>query len=68
MQRNVGGADRAGRIVLGLALVILNLTGVLSGVLAIVAWVVAAIALVTALVRFCPANSLLGINSCKTAS
>jgi hypothetical protein len=67
MKPNVGGADRAGRIVLGLVLVVLNLTGILSGVLATVAWVVAAIALITALVRFCPANSLLGVNSCKTA-
>jgi hypothetical protein len=29
---------------------------------------VAAIALITALARFCLANSLLGIYSCKTAS
>lgn len=32
----------------------------------IVALVIAAIALVTAAVRFCPANAILGINTCES--
>ena len=67
MHYNVGGADRFGRLIVGIALVALNLLGILSGTLATIAWVVAAIAIVTALIRFCPANSLFGINSSKTA-
>ena len=64
MKCNVGGRDRMFRLILGAVLVVLNLLGVLSGTLAIIAWVIAAIAIITALVRFCPANSLLGINTC----
>ena len=35
--------------------------------LAIVAYVVGAIALITGVVRFCPAWSMFGINTCSTA-
>ncbi|MEN8145373.1 MAG: DUF2892 domain-containing protein [Gemmatimonadota bacterium] len=67
MKCNVGGADRTARIVLGVVLVVLNLAGILSGLVALIAWIVAAIAIVTAFVRFCPANAMLGINSCSKA-
>lgn len=64
MKCNVGGADRTARLVLGAVLIVLNLAGILSGTVALIGWIVAAIALVTAFVRFCPANAMLGINSC----
>ena len=64
MKCNVGGVDRVSRLTLGVVLVVLNLLSVLTGTLAIIAWVVAAIAIITGLVRFCPANTLLGINTC----
>jgi hypothetical protein len=67
MHYNVGGADRVGRLIVGVALIALNLFGILSGTLATIAWVVAAIAIVTGLIRFCPANSLFGINTCHSA-
>ncbi|NTV95662.1 MAG: DUF2892 domain-containing protein [Thiobacillus sp.] len=66
MTCNVGRMDRTGRIVIGI---------VLLGVGALIPsigldWrigllVIAAVALVTAVVRYCPANALLGINTCK---
>lgn len=65
MRCNVGGMDRTGRFILGGVLIILNLAGVLGGTLALVAWVVAAIAIGTALIRFCPANMLLAVNTCR---
>lgn len=63
---NVGGWDRVVRLILGVVLVLLGIMGVLKGALAIIGYVVAAIALITGIVTYCPANALLGINTCKT--
>jgi len=65
MQCNVGGIDRIGRIALGIVLLLVGLLAPIETTWRIVALVVAAIALVTAAVRFCPANAILGINSCE---
>lgn len=62
---NVGGADKAIRIVVGIVLTVLLLFADLDATWQIVAGVVAAIALVTAFVGFCPLNRLLGINTCR---
>ncbi len=65
MKHNVGGVDRIGRIVVGIVLLIIGLAAPIEMTWRIVALVIAAIALVTATVRFCPANWLLGINTCE---
>lgn len=65
MKCNVGGVDRTGRIVLGIVLLIVGLVAPIKMTWRVAALVIAAIALVTATVRFCPANALLGINSCE---
>jgi hypothetical protein len=65
MKCNVGGIDRTGRIVLGIALLIVGLAAPIELTWRIAMLVVAAIALVTATVRFCPANAILGINTCE---
>ncbi len=65
MKHNVGGVDRIGRIVVGIVLLIVGLAAPIEMTWRIVALVIAAIALVTATVRFCPANWLLGINTCE---
>lgn len=62
---NVGGWDRKLRLILGIALLALAGFGVLKGWAATAAYVVAAIALVTGVVRYCPANSIPGINTRK---
>ncbi len=64
MTSNVGAVDRGIRFVLGVVLIVLGLTHVLTGTTAIVGYVVGAIALVTGLVRYCPAWSIFGINTC----
>lgn len=64
MQCNVGGADRAARLVIG--------AGLLGGGLLVTddaRWRAAmlagsAIALGTAVTRYCPANALLGVDTC----
>jgi hypothetical protein len=65
MKCNVGGIDRTVRIVLGVVLLIVGLAAPVELIWRIVALVVAGIALVTAAVRFCPANAVMGINSCE---
>ncbi len=67
MVKNVGGVERAVRIVIGVALLALGLLHVVTGTLAIVAYVVGAVALITGVVRFCPAWSIFGINTCHVA-
>lgn len=63
MKTNVGGIDRVLRIVLGLALIALTLTGTIG------AWGwIGVLPLATGLLRTCPAYSLLGINSCPAGS
>jgi ABC-type branched-subunit amino acid transport system permease subunit len=64
MTANVGGIDRALRIVAGLALIALAVTGMVG------AWgYLGVIVLATGVFRFCGAYTLLGVNTCpmKTA-
>ena len=65
---NVGGLDRAIRMIVGAALAAVAYFGILSGTGAIIAYVLAAVAIVTGLVKFCPAYAIFGINSCKVKS
>lgn len=59
MTRNVGGVDRALRILAGLVLLALGWFGPLGW------WgLVGLVPLATALVGFCPVYPLLGINTC----
>jgi hypothetical protein len=65
MKCNVGGIDRNSRIVVGIVLLVVGIAAPIEMTWRIVALVIAAIALLTAIVRFCPANALLGCNTCK---
>lgn len=64
MKCNVGKVDMAMRLVVGAVLVIIGLTVPMNTAWQVVLFVLAAIALVTGVVRYCPANALLGINTC----
>lgn len=64
MSQNVGGADRAVRIVAGVVLLGIAFAHIVTGGLAIAAYVVGAVALVTGVLRFCPAWSLIGVSTC----
>jgi hypothetical protein len=66
MSCNVGGIERAVRILLGLALLCVAYVHVLTGGLAILAYVLGGIALVTGLIGFCPAWAVFRINTCAT--
>ena len=65
MKCNVGGIDRTGRIAIGIVLLLVGLAAPLDMIWRIVVLIVAAIALLTGIVRFCPANAILGINTCE---
>ncbi|MFO1218589.1 MAG: DUF2892 domain-containing protein [Burkholderiaceae bacterium] len=59
MKLNVGGWDRALRVVAGLALIGLTLAGTIG------AWGwIGVVPLVTGLFSFCPLYTLIGLNTC----
>lgn len=59
MKINVGGIDRIGRIVVGLVLIALALTGTVG------AWGwIGVVPLLTGAVGFCPLYPLIGLNTC----
>ncbi|TXI09699.1 MAG: DUF2892 domain-containing protein [Polynucleobacter sp.] len=60
MQCNVGGIDRALRIVVGALLVVLAITNVVG----VWGWI-GIVPLATGIFRFCPAYPLLGIKTCN---
>jgi hypothetical protein len=59
MKTNVGGIDRILRIVLGLVLIALTLTGTIG----VWGWI-GVVPLATGAFSFCPLYTLLGFNSC----
>lgn len=59
MKINVGGIDRILRIVVGLILIALAFTGTVG----VWGWI-GVVPLFTGLFRFCPAYTLLGMNTC----
>lgn len=59
MKTNVGGVDRILRIVLGVALIALTLTGTIG----IWGWI-GVVPLLTAALGFCPLYTVLGFSSC----
>ncbi len=62
MKSNVGGIDRILRVVLGVALIALTLTGTIG----LWGWI-GVVPLLTAAVGFCPAYTLLGFSSCRVS-
>lgn len=66
MSANVGGIDRVLRIVVGLALIAWAL-GLIPGVAASVWGWIGVVPLLTALVGYCPAYSIIGVNTCNKA-
>jgi hypothetical protein len=60
---NESTADRIVRVVVGIALAVLAITGSVAAPLVYVVWAVAAIALVTGIVGFCPLYAVLRIRT-----
>lgn len=72
MIKNVGSTDRLVRLIAGLILLIIavpSLAGMAFVGLGGWAWLVGLVGVVlvaTALLNFCPAYTLIGVNTCKT--
>ena len=64
MKCNVGGADMIARLVIGAVLLVVGVVVPMSIVWQAIVLAVAAIVLVTGIVHYCPANALLGLDSC----
>jgi len=60
---NVGNADRMLRAVVGCVLIGLAYSPLLTGTVAMVAYIIGAVAILTGVVRFCPAYTLLGLDT-----
>ncbi|CAO1664151.1 DUF2892 domain-containing protein [Halomonas sp. FeN2] len=60
MNSNVGGIDKILRILVGIVLIVLALTGTIG----LWGWI-GVLPLATGLFNFCPAYKLLGVNTCK---
>lgn len=60
MKSNVGGIDKIARIAVGAVLILLTLTGTIG----VWGWI-GIVPLATGLFNFCPAYTLLGVNTCK---
>lgn len=59
--KNVGTVDKVLRLIVGLGLIALALTGIIGW------WgLIGVVPIVTALVNFCPLYRLIGIRTCKT--
>lgn len=67
MKKNMGGIDKAVRVLLALILIILWGTGAVAGTLGYVLLGAAGIFLLTSVVSICPLYSILGINTCKVS-
>jgi len=62
MQKNIGAMDRGLRVVVGLALIALAVTGTIG----VWGWI-GVVPLATAAIGWCPAYRLLGIRTCPVA-
>jgi len=63
MKANAGGIDRALRIIAGLALIALTLTGMIG----VWGWI-GVVPLATGLIGWCPAYSILGVSTCRACT
>jgi hypothetical protein len=64
--KNVCGKEKMLRIIAGSILLVLYLLNILTGTAGTIAAIIGGLLLLTGLIGYCPLNTLLGINSCKT--
>lgn len=63
MGLNVGNRDRLLRIVAGCVLIWLAYSPVITGGVAMAVYIIGAVAILTGAIRFCPAYTLIGLNT-----
>jgi len=60
---NIGNADRVIRVAVGCVLIWLGYSPLLTGGAAMAVYIAGAVAILTGVIRFCPAYTLLGLNT-----
>lgn len=65
MKANMGNADRAIRLIVAVAAVLIGIFVVKNTTIQYVLYGVAGIFTLTSLVKFCPLYTIFGINTCK---
>lgn len=66
MKKNMGGTDKAIRIIAAIIIGILVYSEMFSGTVAYILLALAAVFILTSFVSFCPLYKPFGINTCKT--
>ena len=66
MKKNIGGTDKAIRLLIAAVIVILAFTKVITGTLAIILFIVAVVMVLTSLISLCPLYLPFGIYTNKT--
>ena len=66
MKKNIGGTDKAIRLLIAAVIVILAFTKVITGTLAIILFIVAVVMVLTSLISLCPLYLPFGIHTNKT--
>ncbi|MFZ5553995.1 MAG: YgaP family membrane protein [Bacteroidota bacterium] len=64
MKKNLGGSDRAIRLMIALVLAALFVTNVIPGTLGIIALIISGVFVLTSFSGFCPLYALFGITTC----
>ena len=64
MTKNVGSTDKIARIAVGAILILLALFGTIGWW----GWIIGVVLIATGLMNWCPAYTLLGINTCPTGN
>jgi len=65
MKKNMGGIDKAIRLIAALIIVILAYIKVITGTLAIVLLIIAGVFVLTSIFSFCPLYTIFGISTCS---
>lgn len=65
MARNEGSMDRAARMIVGIGLLALGLSGTVQGTMGTIVGFVGVIALATGIVGFCPLYTVFGWSTCR---
>ncbi|MCD8494796.1 MAG: DUF2892 domain-containing protein [Candidatus Pacebacteria bacterium] len=64
MKQNIGKADKIIRIIIGIAIIILFVTGIIQGAIGIALLVLAGMLIITTFTGFCGIYKFFGISTC----
>jgi hypothetical protein len=66
MKKNVGSIDKGIRVLMALAVVLMNYFEIINGTTALILLSIAMVLIITSFANFCPLYALIGKSTCKT--